>query len=293
VVHQAWGARLGGGESQRAHIVGWREGSALCGVIVASVLPTLAGLGAMTATFALLLLVGLLLLGQAPRPVARHGGTAHTRLLLPWSVPDFRRLLAVYLLNGIASAVPATLLLFFVRDLLDAQAFEGAFLAGYFIAAALSIPLWLRGVARFGLARCWLASMLLAIAAFGWSALLGAGDVRAFGLICLASGLALGADLTLPGAMLAGIIQRAGHSGSAEGAYMGWWNFAGKLNLALAAGLALPALQAFGYAPGSSDAAALGALALAYALLPCALKLLAAGLLYFGWMRRATARGEG
>jgi Na+/melibiose symporter-like transporter len=151
----------------------------------------------------------------------------------------------------------------------------------------LSIPLWLRAVARFGLARTWLASMLLAVAAFGWTVLLGAGDVFAFGMICLASGVALGADLTLPGAMLAGVIQRAGHSGVAEGAYMGWWNFATKLNLALAAGLALPALQALGYAPGTGDEGALRALALAYALLPCALKLLAATLLYFGGLRRA------
>jgi hypothetical protein len=37
VIHQAWGARLGGGEDQRARIVSWREGLALLGVLVASV----------------------------------------------------------------------------------------------------------------------------------------------------------------------------------------------------------------------------------------------------------------
>ena len=35
VIHQAWGARLGGGEDQRARIVSWREGLALLGVLVA------------------------------------------------------------------------------------------------------------------------------------------------------------------------------------------------------------------------------------------------------------------
>ena len=73
--------------------------------------------------------------------------------------------------------------------------------------------------------------------------MLGAGDVAAFTAVCVASGVALGADLTLPGALLAGVIQRAGHAGAREGAYFGWWNFATKLNLALAAGLALPLLQ--------------------------------------------------
>ena len=43
VLHQAWGARLGGDEGQRARIVSWREGLALAGVLVASVLPSLAG----------------------------------------------------------------------------------------------------------------------------------------------------------------------------------------------------------------------------------------------------------
>jgi glycoside/pentoside/hexuronide:cation symporter, GPH family len=140
-------------------------------------------------------------------------------------------------------------------------------------------------VARHGLARSWLGSMALAIATFGWATQLGAGDAAAFTAVCMASGVALGADLTFPSAMLTGVTQRAGHARRAEGAYMGWWNFATKLNLALAAGVALPALQAFGYAPGARDAAALSALAAAYGLLPCALKLAAAALLYFTWIR--------
>ena len=104
------------------------------------------------------------------------------------------------------------------------------------------MPLWVRAVSRFGLARCWLAGMVLAIAVFAWAALLGRGDVTAYTVVCVFSGIALGADLTLPGAMLAGVIQRAGHAGRGEGAYFGWWNFATKLNLALAAGLALAGL---------------------------------------------------
>jgi Na+/melibiose symporter-like transporter len=128
--------------------------------------------------------------------------------------------------------------------------------------------------------------MALAIATFAWATLLGAGDVVAYTAVCVASGVALGADLTLPGALLAGVIQRAGHAQRLEGAYFGWWNFATKLNLALAAGIALPLLGAFGYTPGSRDGAALQALTLAYCLLPCVLKLAAAGLLWTTWLRK-------
>ena len=284
VIHQAWGARLGGDEPQRARIVAWREALALAGVLVASVLPSVAGLGATAATFAVLLALGVALLARAPEPAGRGQPAAPMRL--PFSTPAFRRLLAIYLVNGIASAVPATLVLFFIRDRLQAPSYEPLFLASYFAAGALAIPLWVRLVARFGLARTWLAGMALAILAFVWAATLGAGDVVAYAAVCIASGIALGADLTLPGAMLAGVIQRAGHSGRAEGAYFGWWNFATKLNLALAAGVSLPLLQAFGYAPGGRDAAALDALTIAYCLLPCVLKLGAIAMLYVLWIRK-------
>ena len=287
VVHQAWGARRGGVEPQRARIVAWREGLALAGVLVASVLPSVAGLSITTGVFAAALAGGVALLLCAPRPRPSAPGAEPVAMGLPFSSPAFRRLLLVYLVNGIASAIPATLVLFFIRDRLQATGFEPLFLVGYFAAGALSIPLWLRGVGRFGLARTWLLGMGLAVLVFIWAATLGAGDTVAYTAVCVLSGVALGADLTLPGALLAGVIQRAGHGNHAEGAYFGWWNFATKLNLALAAGVALPALQAFGYAPGSRSPQALQALTIAYCVLPCALKLAAAALLYTQWIRTA------
>jgi Na+/melibiose symporter-like transporter len=85
---------------------------------------------------------------------------------------------------------------------------------------------------------------------------------------------------------LAGTIADSGDRGHAEGAYFGWWNFATKLNLALAAGVALPLLAALGYVPGTREPQALQTLSLAYCVLPCVLKLLAAWLLYFLILRK-------
>jgi Na+/melibiose symporter-like transporter len=285
VLHQAWGARLGGDEGQRAHIVSWREGLALAGVLVASVLPSVAGLSTSTLVFAVTLALGVALLARAPQPHLGRAAGGPPQLSVPLRTPAFRRLLVIFLVNGVASAVPATLVLFFIRDRLQAQAYEPLFLTSYFAAGALSMPLWVRLVARIGLAHAWLASMALAIATFAWSMVLGPGDVVAYAAVCIASGIALGADLTLPGAILAGVIQRAGHAERLEGAYFGWWNFATKLNLALAAGIALPLLGLFGYAPGARGASALQALTIGYSLLPCLLKLAAAGLLYAAWIR--------
>jgi Na+/melibiose symporter-like transporter len=289
VLHQAWGARLGGDERQRARIVAWREGLALVGVLVASVLPSVAGLSVASVVFAAGLGMAVLLLRSAPQPRSGRLEAPGAAAARPLATSAFRRLLLIYLVNGVASAVPATLVLFFIRDRLQSPAYEPLFLASYFAAGALSMPLWLRLVGRLGLARAWLAGMGLAVASFMWALALGPGDVVGFTGVCLASGVALGADLSLPGALLAGVIQRAGHAQRHEGAYFGWWNFATKLNLALAAGIALPLLGAFGYTPGSREAFALRALAGAYCLLPCALKLVAALLLWAQWITKEPA----
>jgi Na+/melibiose symporter-like transporter len=289
VLHQAWGAALGGPAPERARIVAWREGAALAGVVVASALPGLAGLQASSVALAALLALGLAALALAPSPHATSGTAPGPRagLMLPWQWPDFRRLMAVYLLNGIASALPATLVLFFIRDRLQWPAAEPWLLGAYFLAAGVSLPLWVRGVGRIGLARSWALGMLLSVVAFIGAVGLGAGDGPWFLLVCLASGAALGADLCAPAALLAGVLQR--HGRDAEGVAFGWWNAATKLNLAAAAGLSLPLLQALGYRPGVPTGEGADALALVYAVLPCVLKALALAALWFGWIRRETS----
>ena len=283
VAHQAWGARLGGSEAQRSRVVAWREGLALVGVLLAAVLPGTLGLGATVSAFAVLLALGGWAWSRSLVPAAMAASPLPGAVpaLSPLRQPAFLRLLAVFVLNGTASAVPATLVLFFVQDRLQASpALEPAFLATYFLCAALSMPLWVKLVGRLGLARTWLAGMGLSVAVFIWAATLGAGDTTAFLIVCALSGIALGTDLALPSALLAGLIGRLGERGQREGAYFGWWSFAAKLNLALAAGLALPLLAWFGYTPGAREPEALLTLTIAYCLLPCALKLLAGGALY-------------
>ncbi|WP_294769324.1 MFS transporter [uncultured Rhodoferax sp.] len=290
VLHQAWGARLGGDAPQRSRVVAWREGLGLLGVVLASITPLALGLPAAIALFLIALGTAWWAWTTAWRPGQGAAGFSAGRppsVWLPFTRPAFRALLAVFVVNGIASAVPATLMLFFVQDRLLAPArMEPLFLGSYFVCAALALPLWLRLVPRLGLARTWLAGMLLSIAVFVWAAQLGPGDHLAFGLVCALAGTALGTDLALPGALLAGCIAESGDQGRTEGAYFGWWNFATKLNLALAAGVALPLLGLWGYTPGTRDPAALQALTTAYCLLPCALKVLAAGLLYTLILRR-------
>ncbi|MBT0962459.1 MFS transporter [Denitromonas iodatirespirans] len=282
--YQAWGARLAPTSLDRTRVVAAREGFGLAGVVLAAALPAwlaadpAAGLGQLALIFVpVVVLAGVVTLGGA-RGGERGRSMASARMLAAvLRRPAFRRLLAVFAVGGIAAAVPATTVLFFVDDVIGEGQRAGMFLAAYFVAGGVSLPLWVALARRVGKLRAWLLSMGLSIVAFAWAAGLGAGDGLAFGLICVASGLALGADLSLPPAMLA---DQLAHGADGDGACFGWWNFATKANLALAAGVSLPLLALLGYVPGARDAQALSALAIVYAGVPVALKAVAATLLW-------------
>ncbi|HEY5310732.1 MAG TPA: MFS transporter, partial [Casimicrobiaceae bacterium] len=281
--HAAWGAELSSDPVERTRVTAVREGLALCGVVVASVAPVLlggedgeaAGLRRFSYAFALWLalcaVVTLLIAPAGTRAPVRQR-SVFAGMISPLADPVFRRLLAVFTANGIASAIPATLVLFYIADVLQSEAQQGRFLALYFIAGAAGMPLWVRLSARAGKVRTWGVAMVIAILAFVWAAFLGAGDTAAFSAVCVLSGLALGADLALPPSLLADVIGRDAEM-RATGAYFGLWTLATKLNLALAAGIALPLLGVLGYAPGTREAGPIHALAIVYAGVPCALKL--------------------
>lgn len=281
---QAWGAELGRDSRERTLLAASREGFGLLGVVAAAVLPTLLaadaalGLSRLAWVFAGLLAAsaGLTLLATPrPLPLPRTAPAPAAPLLAPLRDAAFRRLLAVYVGSGIAAALPATLVLFFVADVLQAQAWSGAFLASYFVAGAAGLTFWVGLARRIGRLRAWIAGMLLSSLAFVWACGLGAGDAGAFALVCLACGFALGADLALPAALLADLAERE-RGRTRAGGYFGWWNLVTKLNLALAAGIALPLLAWLGYRPGGSEGTA--ALAAVYCLLPVGFKLISAAL---------------
>ncbi len=293
VIHQAWGSTLGQDERARTRVFAWREALGLAGVLLAAAAAQFGGARAFSlgllATLGLSL--GLLRLAPDPARSALHGASLRglRAACEPLRHAAFRHLLLVYTLNGVAAAIPATLVLFFIRDRIGAPALSGLFLALYFASAAAGAPLWVRAVGRLGAARCWIAGMLATVGTFLFAALLRHGDGLGYALVCAASGLCLGADLVLPPALLAGLIARLGHSGSLEGAYFGWWSLCTKLALALAAGIALPLLGLLGYTPGTPAKGLLPPLVIAYCLLPSTLKALSAALFRRGWREHGPA----
>lgn len=290
VAYQAWGAELAHDDAGRARVTATREGAGLIGVLAGGSLPLALGYGVTAAVLVALLAGALALLARgAPRPPPARAlppGNPYLAFVVPLAHRNTRALLGVFALNALAPSITATVFLFFVADRLALADHAPLFLAIYFIAGAAGMPLWMRLARRFSLHALWLAGMLAAVAAFLWAYWLPAGAAVAFAAICALSGLAFGADLALPPALLARVIDANGHQGQREGSYFGLWNFVNKLVLAIAGAAALAMVEALGYARGARDPAALDALAFTYAVVPCALKLAAAAALAVAWRRR-------
>jgi Na+/melibiose symporter-like transporter len=280
IAYQSWGADIGHTSAERARVTTTREAFGLAGVVAASALLSPKHAPTLVAALVVLSIGSVVALRWAPpaahAPARRVGGLRDAWRDV-FGNRAFRWLLAAFMLNGIATAVPATLVLFFVRDVLGGDDAAAAMcLVSYFLAGALGMPLWVRIAHRFGLRHAWLVGIGFAVLAFVWALGLGRGDILPFLAVCVLTGLALGSDLAMPPALLAALIADAGQGGRREGAYFGVWNLATKLNLAAAAGLALPLLDALDYTPGRPGGTL--ALSLTYAALPCVLKL-AAGLI--------------
>jgi len=156
----------------------------------------------------------------------------------------------------------------------------GLFLLLYFISGAAFMPLWVHLAEQFGKEKAWMMSMILAVFAFIWAFFLGAGDGYQYGIICLLSGMALGADLSLPPSILADRITSEKKEADAT-QYYALLAFIPKIAVAVVSGVSFLILGEFGFEAGAENSVeALNAMAFLYALIPCLIKLSAAALLW-------------
>jgi Na+/melibiose symporter-like transporter len=269
--------------SERVKVAGSREGLGLIGLLLGSVTPTVLArsmeAGAAFHWLSVLCLISLIIgvtafwhwSGRAE--MARPAKAVSLNYLTLMREPWVRRFIVTYGLSSLASAIPAVLIIFYVRDHLNAEAYTGLFLILYFVSGAATMPLWQRISARFGKGRAWGLSMVLASLTFMWAFILPPDAVIMFAAVCILSGTAFGADLALPSAIVADRLEAQGHE-TAASRYYALLAFLSKLALSLATGLSLPALAWFGYQPGVAHSGVY--LPLFYALIPCVIKVMAA-----------------
>jgi glycoside/pentoside/hexuronide:cation symporter, GPH family len=285
VPYWAWGAELGNTSHDRTKISAWREGFGVVGVLTALVLPVALSITDPAATlhlFAWGLGIGILVstllavrfVRDAPRvfhPTPLRETVENFTQAVRGNAP-FRSLLIAFVLNGFANGLPATLFVFFVTHRLQAPEYVGPFLLIYFISAILGVPLWTYLAAKFSKTIAWNIGIVVACLSFAAAPFLGAGALIGFGVVCVFTGLALGADVVLPPALQADIIaaDTATHYVERAGAFLGVWAFASKLALGLSIGIAYPLLGWSGFAPenGIVTPSGLTMLAFLYAGVP-------------------------
>ena len=184
-----------------------------------------------------------------------------------------QRLLFFVFLNALPVAVTSTLYLFYVDHVLGLEAVGGALLILFFLSAAFSAPFWTRWAEHYGALKVLRISMFVSILSFVWAYNLNAGEVIAFSIICFATGLSLGADMTILPAIFAKRLAKTKHDANAG---FGIWNFSNKLALALTAGILLPIMEFAGFeTQDMRSSLSREVLTMSYAIVPCGLKILA------------------
>ena len=302
--YAAWGAELGPDYDSRTRITGWREAVVLVGTLAATILYFQGGEGgdglrALALCVMVALPIGVLLiialvpdrLEVAPARLGFREGIEALRNNLP-----FRRLLAAWFFNGASNGMSVTLFLFFVADRLGGEGRD--FIVGgepipvaavslltYFLCAIAGVPFWTWMARRMSKHRAWGIAMIWACIIFTWTLTLGEGDTVQFIVISILTGLAFGADLALPPAIQADVVELdTKRTGAARaGLFFAMWQVVTKAALAFSSGLALIALGAVGFEAGAGAAnsqTALITLSVLYAGVPIVLKLIAVSLMW-------------
>jgi Na+/melibiose symporter-like transporter len=301
--YNAWGAELSGDYHERTRVAGSREGMGLFGTLLAASTPTILtalgyadprvhmlALGAVVIVILVPATAWALFKVPEPPPLTRARVSLADGLKAISANAPFRRLIVAYLINAFANGLPATLFLLFVAHVIGRGDAYGPLLLAYFLAGLLAIPFWSWLAKRIGKHRAWVIAMTLACGAFAFTPfVVGEGDIVAFAIISIVSGMGVGADLVLPASIQADVVDADTQASGEQrtGLFFALWGIATKLAFALAAA-ALPVLHLAGFradAIGGTGLStntpdALLVLTLLYAAVPIAIKLVAMAMMW-------------
>ena len=191
------------------------------------------------------------------------------------NIPDLKFLQLGYFFNNLANALPATLFLLFIELVIEENQSSGMVLILYFLAGILALPFWYKLSNKIGKKKAWQASIILASSAFIFVPFLQAGDLTAFIIISLISGLSLGADMALPTSIQSDLVQKTkSFNVNISGLLFGVWTMITKFTLALAVALSFIILGAYDFKAMNPSSDSLFVLSLFYGLIPVCLKVI-------------------
>lgn len=189
--------------------------------------------------------------------------------------PHNKKLFFSFLINNLANALPATLFLFYVKYVLDLEEKTGLFLIVYFISAIVTFPLWIKLSIKISKKTTWILSMITACCAFIFVPFLQEKDFLYFFIICIVTGMSLGADMALPSSIQADVAQQSKNTNNdISGILFGFWAMITKFSLALAVAISFITLEFTGFDTQNINEISLIALIVLYSIVPILLKLI-------------------
>lgn len=266
--HYALGPELTLDYHERTRLFGYREAFAILGTVIAAAAPgalmSARGLSERAAfrdlglAFAIALAVSCWILAARVRERPEFA----TRTSNPF-VPGVRRalrnqpfrvLLGSYVVASAAGAIPGTFMPFFNAYVIRPDNEAGwlaTYLAAYFGAGFLFLPVWLWAARRFGKKPTWLASFAFGITGGAGMFFLGRGDTIETLLLLIWSGSSFGAGLFLGPSIQADVIDYDElHTGKRrEAQYTAFWAMLPKFVAIPSAAIPIAVLATLGYKP--------------------------------------------
>lgn len=200
--------------NEKTKIIALRETFFICGIILASILPSiLQQFFSETESFKIIGFFYLILVSLAALFFQKFcqfkAEKNHHRIDLKQIFEKkLVRFFSIFFLNSIASSIPASLITFYVATVLNLESKIGVFLIIYFIGIIIGISFWTRISQKLNdKVRTWLISSLVTIAVFPFCYFLGAEDFWPYALICLISGFGFAGDFCINYSILTDIIQ--------------------------------------------------------------------------------------
>lgn len=292
VPYYTWGTEIETGYNAHTKYTGTRVIFGLIGTLCALILPTLLMPDApldeilnfnliFITFFFFMAIVLLIFLPDAGRVDAESTNLRDIILIFKKGSP-FNQLIISQLFNGIANALPATLFVFFTTYVLKRPDLAGPLLVFYFLAATISVPIWVKLTNIWPKERCWKIAMVIAAVTFLAVLLVDEKTISLFVVITIITGMMAGADLSIPASMLADIIDDdANKTGYRRpGIYFAVWGTTSKLTFAFAIVIAFSLLGMEIFEPSEENILVdTNWLIILYALLPPIFKIVSVVLL--------------
>ncbi|MCP5182725.1 MAG: MFS transporter [Pseudomonadales bacterium] len=270
IPYYAWGAELSPDYQERSRITGARAMAGVFGSFAAQAVPALAlllfGIGG---SAAVLQIVGTTMLVLMPLCVVLTlSMTPDAQIAIKSTVPvlkglgimlrnrPFLLLVVAFTLGSIGLSITTPLYIFFIADVLHAEAKAIFMLAFFYLTNLGAVPFWVWLANRIGKHRAYMSAFVLISCAHPFYMLLGDGDFWWMLPITIVTGFAAGGfGAALPNSMKADVIDldtlESGENRAAL--FFASWSFVQKMVAMSGTAIAMFGLALFGFQAGTSN----------------------------------------